>query len=106
MEVEFPLLIYSHEFSAHISLKVRDIATCINFYKTDFGLKDNQAKALCSDYILTRFNFFRDPLESSKIWTSLILFNSTNNMEYMEQFLFALNITSEQAREIITSPKI
>ena len=87
MEIEFPLLVYSYQMLAFVnSQNITNSFQCTNFYKTQFGLKTALITALCknstdpSNYFnVTRFNFYEDPLLSSKAWVNIYLNNHTNN---------------------------
>lgn len=112
MEIEVPLLIYSNLFHSVIDGKVKDQETCKTFYQQSFGFKSEQAGLLCMDdkdpqnlLNITTFNFYSDPVRTSKAWVSLYMFNVSADPSLLADMLYLLNTDTKTISDWLFSSK-
>lgn len=50
---------------------------------------------------ITTFNFYSDPMKSSKAWVNILLFNGTNSPGDLADLLFMLNLTTRDSDKFL-----
>ena len=100
MEIEFPLIIYSHQFLQFVkSQNITDVTGCTTFYQKNFGMRSAQIQPLCRNstdplnyYNVTTFNLYDDPVRSSRAWVNIYLNNHTNEPQDYVDLLLATGL--------------
>jgi hypothetical protein len=86
MEQEVPLIIYTYQFK---SLYDPTKTNCHDFYKTNFGFKEDLIGNLCGGGVLTINTFdFSDPLATSMAWMNIALNNNTYIPQHYADLVF------------------
>lgn len=109
MEAELPLIIYSHQLMNLTRDTVKDVATCKTFYQKTWGIrKAAQTTALCMNEKdpanplgITRFNFYTDPMTTSRTWINLFQNNATHDPADLVDLMYLLNLTASDVNTMV-----